>query len=147
MAEYRKDRMRPYATPPDNFFDFLPLSSYSNDSLRIHAQAAGQSATSYFLPNIPPEVRRGYKAQHQLITSELLSNKSAHLEIILNDGGAKLGLEQPYSRGSVKAVSSNTFDYPLADSGFLQNPLDVALLIEGVRFVRKLASTPAYQSL
>lgn len=139
--------MGPYATPPDNFLAFLPLTSYTNNSLRIHVQAKGQNATSYFLPNTPPEIRRGYKAQHQLITSELLSNKSAHLEIILNDGGAKLGLEQPYSRGSVRAISSNTFDYPLADSRFLQNPLDVTLFIEGVSFVRKLTSTPAFQSL
>lgn len=58
-----------------------------------------------------------------------------------------LALQHPYSRGSVKAASSSTFDAPIADSGFLRNPLDTILLREAVRFSRRLVAAPSIAEL
>jgi choline dehydrogenase-like flavoprotein len=81
------------------------------------------------------------------LNDKLLSNESAILELIWADGGIVLGLQQPFSRGSIETVSANVFDGINADAGFLRNPLDVAVLTEGVRFARKLADTSAIKEL
>jgi len=58
-----------------------------------------------------------------------------------------LGLQHPYSRGSVKAPSKSIFDAPIADAGFLRNPLDTILLREAVRFSRRLVAQPSIAEL
>lgn len=83
----------------------------------------------------------------KILNDKLLSDDSAILEIIWADGGMVLGLQHPFSRGSVETVSANVFDGVNADVGFLRNPLDVAILTEGVRFARKVAATSAIQEL
>lgn len=90
---------------------------------------------------------KGYQAQYDLLTGKLLASNAGALEIIWSDGVLVLGLEHPFSRGSVQAASSSIFDAPVADSGFLRNPLDVALLREGVRFARKLVATEGIAEL
>lgn len=69
------------------------------------------------------------------------------MEIIWADGTSVLGLQHPYSRGSVKAKSSNIFDSPEANPEFLKNPLDLAILAEGVKFARKLSGAPSIKAL
>jgi choline dehydrogenase-like flavoprotein len=92
-------------------------------------------------------VVRGYKAQHEVLNNKLNASDSAILELIWADGVVVLGLEHPYSRGSVKAASSSIFDAPHADSALLANPLDVAILTEGVKFIRVLMKTKAISEL
>lgn len=101
----------------------------------------------YLPPRTPEEVRTGYGHQVKILKDKLLSEESAILEIIWADGIINLGLQQPFSRGSVKTVSANVFDGVEADAGMLHNPLDVTLLTEGVRFARRLAASSAIQEL
>ena len=91
--------------------------------------------------------QRGYQRELQVLNGKLRANDSAMLEVLWGDGAVVLGLQHPYSRGSVKAVSANVFDGVLADAGFLQNPLDITLMAEGIRFARKLMATQAMASL
>lgn len=90
---------------------------------------------------------KGYEIQYKSLTSRLVANDSGTLEIIWADGIVVLGLQHPYSRGAVKASSSCIFDPPVADSGFLRNPLDVILLREGVRFARRFITSPSLAAL
>lgn len=52
----------------------------------------------------------------------------------------------PCLGGSVTLNSSNPFDYPIIDFGFLSNPVDVAILREGIRSARSLYSAPAFKN-
>jgi len=135
------------STPTGDFLAFLPLSTFTNASTNIFALARNQSSVTYLPSGIPREVKKGYGRQAAILNNRLLSEESAILEIIWADGIINLGLQQPFSRGSVETISANVFDGVKADAGMLRNPLDVTILTEGVRFARRLAATSAIQEL
>ncbi|PVI05366.1 GMC oxidoreductase [Periconia macrospinosa] len=145
--QYDTQRTGPLTSPTGDFLLFLPLSTYSNASSAISTQASSSNASLSLPPDTPADVAKGYATQYATLNAKLLSNASAFLEIIWADGVLVLGLQHPYSRGSVKAASASIFDAPTADSGFLRNPLDVALLREGVRFARTFVQAPSIASL
>ncbi|KAF2132093.1 GMC oxidoreductase [Dothidotthia symphoricarpi CBS 119687] len=146
-AQYDASKQGPLTSPTADFLLFLPLTTYSNQSAAIHSLATAGNASASLPASTPAEVAKGYQAQYDLLTAKLLANNAGALEVIWSDGVMVLGLQHPFSRGSVKAASASIFDAPIADSGFLRNPLDVALLREGVRFARKLAAADGIAEL
>ncbi|PNP81101.1 hypothetical protein FNYG_05568 [Fusarium nygamai] len=146
-AEYDQQKKGPYSSPTGDFLLFLPLSNATSSAADIHKQAASQDGSKFLPSGTPAEVVKGYKKQQKVLNDKLLDTKSAILEVIWADGTSVLGLQHPYSRGSVKAKSSNIFDSPDANPEFLKNPLDIAILTEGVKFVRKLSGAPSIKSL
>lgn len=146
-AQYDTDSRGPYTTPTADFLLFLPLSTYTNTTAAIHAAALAADASLSLPSDAPAEVAAGYSASYDLLNSKLLADDAGLLEIIWFDGAMFLGLQHPYSRGSVKAPSKSTFDAPVADAGFLRNPLDTVLLREAVRFSRQLVAQPSIQEL
>ncbi|KAG2022259.1 aryl-alcohol oxidase [Coprinopsis cinerea AmutBmut pab1-1] len=74
---------------------------------------------------------------------------AAHIELPLPRPGSNFTsrciLLTPYSRGSVKLRSSNPFDAPLVDTGFLTHPFDIEALIEGIRLAKRWYEGPAWQ--
>ncbi|KAM0708982.1 hypothetical protein Q7P35_003018 [Cladosporium inversicolor] len=147
LKEYKQSKLGPYTSPTGEFLKFLPLTTYSNASAQIHAAALKQNSAIYLPAKTPAEVQKGYSQEVRILNENLLSDESANLEIIWADGVILLGLQHPYSRGSVEALTNNVFDGVTVDSGYLRNPLDVKFLIEGVRFARKLAATAAVKEL
>ncbi|PVH71499.1 GMC oxidoreductase [Cadophora sp. DSE1049] len=143
-AEYDTNKTGPYSTPGGDFLAFLTLPMFSNRSAELQSQAASQNAT-FLYPDTPTTVATGYANEHEVLMRSLES--CASLEIIWDAGGFVLGLEAPFSRGKVLASSADMFTAPVADPGFLRNPLDVAILSEGVQFVRRLARTDAMKEL
>lgn len=146
-AEYDTKHRGPYASPTGDFLQFLPLSTYSNASAAIHAAALAADASKSLPPNSPAEVVAGYSASYESLNSKLLAKDAAFLEVIWADGVMFLGLQHPYSRGSVEAPSKSVFDAPIADAGFLRNPLDTVLLREAVRYSRHLVAQPSIAEL
>jgi choline dehydrogenase-like flavoprotein len=146
-AQYDSEKRGPLTSPTGDFLLFLPLSTYTNTSASIHAAALAANASSSLPSDAPSEVVKGYAASYESLNSKLVADDSAFLEIIWADGTMFLGLLHPYSRGSVKAPSSSIFDAPIADAGFLRNPLDTVLLREAVRFARRLVATPSIAEL
>ncbi|KXN84306.1 Oxygen-dependent choline dehydrogenase [Leucoagaricus sp. SymC.cos] len=51
----------------------------------------------------------------------------------------------PISRGSVTLTSSNPFDYPAIDPALLVEPLDMLILREAIRSIRRFFTAPAFQ--
>lgn len=145
--QYDSSRRGPLSTPAADFLFFLPLSTYSNASSAILAQATAGKPSDSLPSDVPPEVLKGYEAQYASLNKKLVAKDSAVLELIPADGAMILSLQHPYSRGSVKAPSSNIFDTPIADVGAFRNPLDLALLREAVSFARQLAKAPGYTDL
>ncbi|KAH9216733.1 hypothetical protein DL95DRAFT_495695 [Leptodontidium sp. 2 PMI_412] len=146
-ALYNTQKKGPLSGPGADFLLFLPLSTYSNASESLYTAAEAQGGTAFLPSDTPAEVVEGYRSQHAAINEKLLATDAAVLEVIWADGLMALGLQHPYSRGSLKAASNSVFDVPIADAGFLRNPLDVALLSEAVRFARILAATDAISVL
>lgn len=147
MAEYHDQKTGPYSTPTGDFLLFLPLTTYTNASSLIAAKAASQNASQYLPADAPPEVVLGYEKQQAILAEKLTSNESAVLELIWDAGVLVLGLQHPFSRGSIKAASSSTFDLPVASAGQLANPLDLQMLVEAVKFSRVVRNTAAIQTL
>lgn len=147
LQEYKTQKKGPYSSSTADYLLFLPVSTYTNASTAIHAQAAAAAASASLPKDATPEVVKGYEKQYASLTSRLLAPDSGTLEIIWADGTMVLGLQHPFSRGSVKAPSPNVFDAPIADSGFLRNPLDVLLLREAVKFARKFIAMPSLAAL
>ena len=145
--QYDNDRSGPLTSPTGDFLLFLPVQTYSNATQSILSQAVAGGSSASLPPNTPAEVARGYGAQFDSLNKKLQANDSAMMEVIWADGVMVLGLQHPYSRGSVKASSPSMFDAPVADVGFLRNEVDTALLREGVHFARRLAAAPAILSL
>ncbi|KAH6645999.1 hypothetical protein BKA67DRAFT_540992 [Truncatella angustata] len=142
-AQYDTEGTGPYSSATGDFLVFLPLQNFTQKWDAISASAAAQNAAAYLPNNTTPEVLEGYKQQHDVLDTKLSTTNSAILELIWADGAVVLGLEHPYSRGSVQAASASVFDAPLADPGFLSNPLDVQILVEAVKYVRTLAQAKA----
>ena len=51
------------------------------------------------------------------------------------------------SDGTVKLASSNPFDPPLIDPGYLSHPFDLEALTEGIRIANRWYSGPAWDGL
>lgn len=147
LAEYHDQKTGPYSSPTGDFLLFLPLNTYTNASSLIAAKAASQDGTQYLPADSPPEVVLGYQKQQAILAEKLTSDDSAVLELIWDAGVLVLGLQHPFSRGSVKASSSSTFDLPVTSAGQLSNPVDLQLLIEAVKFSRVVRNTAAVQAL
>lgn len=147
MAEYETSGTGIYTSPTGDFLLFMPLVNYTNTSTSIVSTAAAQDGTQYLPADTPAEVVAGYKKQQTVLNDRLGRTDSAVMEFIWDTGVIVLGLQHPYSRGSVRAASNSTFDAPIATPGYFSNPLDVQLLIEAVKFSRTLRNTAAIQTL
>ncbi|KAH7377474.1 hypothetical protein BKA64DRAFT_688205 [Cadophora sp. MPI-SDFR-AT-0126] len=144
---YDQHREGPYTTVGGNVFAFLPLSTVSNNTAGIIAQASAQSPEQHLAPNTHPSIISGFAAQKRLLTRGLDSPAVADLEFIFGDSIIIPGLHQPYSRGRVSINSTSAFDPPVIDPRYLSNPIDAARLVEGVRFARKIQATHALQEI
>ncbi|KAH6686310.1 hypothetical protein F5X68DRAFT_240578 [Plectosphaerella plurivora] len=146
-AQYDAERKGPLTSPTGDFLHFLPLSLLSDAADAIQAEATAQDPSAHLLPGTPDSVAQGYSALHAELAEKLSSPDSAVMEYIWADDVIVVGLQKPFSRGNVKATSGNVFDAPIAESGFLSNPLDVTLLREGIRFARKIHAAPSIAAL
>jgi hypothetical protein len=147
LEEYHTNQTGPYAIAGSNIVGYIPLVTCTNGDLALQQEAASQDPSMYLAPNTPADVVQGYAALHNTLTERLSSPNSALVEIGLSDGRVGISLQQPFSRGSVQAVSSSTFDPPIVDPRSLHNPLDVSLIVEALKFARTLVQTNAMAEL
>ncbi|RDW93507.1 GMC family oxidoreductase [Aspergillus mulundensis] len=143
LALYHTDQTGPYADATGDFLAFLPTANFTSQTSAIQQLAQSQHTTLYLDPDTPATLARGYASQHELLTTGLAAENEAQLEIIWSDGTFILGLQHPFSRGSVRLASSDPFTPPLADPAYLRNPVDVAILVEAIKYARSLAQTPS----
>jgi choline dehydrogenase-like flavoprotein len=72
-----------------------------------------------------------------------------HFEPLRNKEGFSLYpiLHHPRSRGEILLRSSNPYDYPIIRPNFLDDPLDVATMIEGIKICMKIGYLPPLKKL
>ncbi|KAL4914876.1 hypothetical protein BDW62DRAFT_204240 [Aspergillus aurantiobrunneus] len=141
LALYNTHKTGPYADATGNFLAFLPTSNVTSKAQSIHQDAISQDPKTYLDTDTPASVQRGYAAQHKLLSAGIPASNQAQLEIIWSDGTFVLGLQHPFSRGSVRLASTDPFVPPIADSAYLRNPVDVRILVEAVKYARSLTET------
>lgn len=138
---YNDRKTGPYADATANFLAFLPATNITDQVETIYQNAQCQDANGYLETDTPDSVQTGYTDQHKLLTEGIAALNEAQIEIIFTDGTFVIGLQHPFSRGSVRLASTDPFAPPLADPAYLRNPIDVQLLIAAVKYARSLATT------
>ncbi|EJD54868.1 alcohol oxidase [Auricularia subglabra TFB-10046 SS5] len=97
------------------------------------------------VPSTDPTVIEGYKALYKATTS-IIDSPIGQIELLLaiNSPGAiriTAAMQHPFSHGRVFINSSNPFDFPIIDPGYLKHGADVALMREGLKLARRLGET------
>ncbi|KAH6697303.1 choline dehydrogenase [Plectosphaerella plurivora] len=139
---YQTQRTGPLANPGGEFLLFLPVSNFTDRASELQTVAQSQDPAS-LVSTAPETVQAGFAQQHSLLTETLTSDSATALEILWGDGAIILGVENPFSRGSVKIASNDPFAPPVIDTNYFSNPIDLAVLVEGVKFARTIMATQA----
>jgi choline dehydrogenase-like flavoprotein len=146
-ALYDSKKQGPYTTVGGNFFAFLPLPTFTNNTEVLLAESEAQSSNEYLAPDTHPTVIAGYAAQRTLLNRDFTSSVAATMEFIFGDTIIIPGLQHPFSRGSVRINSTSPSMPPIIDPRYLSNPLDVASLIAAFKFARTIRATKALQEV
>lgn len=143
MEQYKANRTGPYTSGTGDFLAFLPVEKFTSEAASIAKAARAQDPKAHLPADTPQSAIDGYQKQLNLLADGVAADDQAVLEIIFSGGTFVLGLVHPFSRGNVRLASTDPFDDPLADSGFLHNPLDVQLIVEAIKFARTATQTNA----
>ncbi|PQE03028.1 hypothetical protein CJF31_00002859 [Rutstroemia sp. NJR-2017a BVV2] len=146
---YDEKREGPFTTASANTLAFLPFKNITDNQTisTLTSMATTQSGTQYLDPSTPPSVRRGYALYHSLLTQDLLSTATAHIEFIVGDTVQIACVQHPYSRGWIRINSSSVFSPPLINPRYLTNPLDILQMEIGFNYTRTLRTTSELKSI
>ena len=105
----------------------------------LSSHYSSQPASQYLAPGTHPSVVEGYTRQHALYTSALASKSFTLLAMgFSNSSSAAPQLMHGFSRGTVRVNTTHPFDAePVVDYRFGSHPLDVELIVENIKFVRR----------
>lgn len=141
----------PFATYPNSVL-YLPLNVISDRTEDIVEALSAQEDDGYLPTGSDPTLIAGYVAQKQALARQLGSDKSTILEMPFSDSPAfNLILCKAASRGSIHispkddgADPTGRGDVePIVDYRLFSNPLDLELVLEMVKGLRKLMSSDA----
>lgn len=116
---------------------------------RIIASIQRQKPAAHLPKGTDATIIEGYHRQRDLLVNSIKSGTVAVQELAFGGGGAgaPLGLEKPFSRGSVNINTTDPWSAPVVDYGTLSNPADLDLMVEMVRFIWKIYQTDPLQAL
>ncbi|KAI0758529.1 hypothetical protein BC629DRAFT_1726530 [Irpex lacteus] len=135
------------ATAYANLSDLVGLDSYQ--AFHDNVVAAVDSSASTLLPSQDPTVIAGYKTIYNA-TASFLTQQIGQVEILLSLTGTPQGaqtvaiqaaLQHPLSQGHIWITSSDPFEAPSIDPGYMSHSADRTILREGLKLARKLGST------
>ncbi|KAM0142197.1 hypothetical protein ACHAO1_001410 [Botrytis cinerea] len=149
---YHEKREGPFTTASANVFAFLPLATILNGSSpstlsTLQSLSQSKNVSQYLLPSTPSSVLAGYKLQHQILASNLLSTNTSHMEMIVSDGIIIPAIQLPFSRGRVSISSTSSFDFPLLNPNYLSHPIDLLQFTVAFNYTRFMRTTPSLQAI
>ncbi|KAK6601343.1 choline dehydrogenase [Botrytis cinerea] len=149
---YHEKREGPFTTASANVFAFLPLATILNGSSpstlsTLQSLSQSKNVSQYLLPSTPSSVLAGYKLQHQILASNLLSTNTSHMEMIVSDGIIIPAIQLPFSRGRVSVSSTSSFDFPLLNPNYLSHPIDLLQFTVAFNYTRFMRTTPSLQAI
>src|SRR5579862_1335197 len=133
----------PWTAGSPNGVAFPSLSSITNISTDILYSACNQPDDRYLAANLDKTVVAGFSDQKSALVRLLSSESVGAYEIINNNvGSLTVSIMHPFSRGTVEIGSSDPFRDPIIDPRYGSNPIDLLILVEALKFNRKILSTP-----
>jgi choline dehydrogenase len=133
----------PWTAGSPNGVAFPSLSSITNISTDILYSACNQPDDQYLVANLDQTVVAGFSDQKSVLVKLLSSGSVGAYEIINNNvGSLTVSIMHPFSRGTVEIGSSDPFSDPIIDPRYGSNPIDLLILVEALKFNRKILSTP-----
>ncbi|KAI9679236.1 MAG: hypothetical protein M1817_005255 [Caeruleum heppii] len=140
--EYNSMKTGPWTAGSPNGVAFPSLPSASNISTDLLQRAYNQDPADYLLEGLDPSIIAGYAAQKTSLVRSLLNDNVAAWEIINNNvGSLTVAIMHPFSRGSCNINSPNPFMPPSIDPRYGSNPVDLDILVEALRFNRRILAT------
>lgn len=101
--------------------------------------------------NVPEVVKKGQKKSYSKIAYDLLDSGISPVEILgnvmFNSISIQAALQHPMSRGSIKINSKNPFSAPTIDAGYLTHKIDLAVLREAFKLIRKMSQQSPLKDL
>jgi choline dehydrogenase-like flavoprotein len=131
---------------------FLALRDLVADFEATAASLSSQKAESY-LPEYytnNTDVLAGFLAQRDILSKQFLLPDAGIVELPFGVATrGSIAVERPLSRGTV-TISSNETDpsrSPVIDFGSMRNPVDVKIMVAGLKVLRKFAASPSLAGL
>ncbi|KAI5286952.1 hypothetical protein KEM52_001814 [Ascosphaera acerosa] len=94
---------------------------------------------------VPETVKAGIRATRQALANTIYAQNMPAVEVLFENWYGKTSvqcaLQHASSRGSLRIVSPNAFDYPAIDPAYLKQPVDLKLMRQGCRMARRIGET------
>ena len=133
----------PWTAGSPNGLAFPSLPSTSNLSSSILQAASAQGPNDHLVPGLDATLISGFAQQQASLVQRLGQLNVAAWEIINNNiGSLTVALMHPFSRGTVYINSPSPFEPPSIDPRYGSNPIDLQILLEALRFNRRILATP-----
>ncbi|KAL0941372.1 choline dehydrogenase [Colletotrichum truncatum] len=129
---------------------FIPLNNFTTASEASNLLSiVKNNSAQYLSQGIDQTVKNGYEKQVEQILSMHEKGSTAAMELLYVDGGRSVVniLMHPLSRGTVSITSPDPFSQPMIDPRYFSHPYDGDVLVESLRFNRKLLATEPVQAL
>ncbi|KAH8645515.1 alcohol oxidase [Xylariales sp. PMI_506] len=141
---WAENRTGPLSVSTGNTAALVPLQQVSPDQWEDIADALLDQNVQDFLPaTYTSEQLAGFEAQRQLVSSSMMRDNNAVVEVpFYGAAGFAVVLTKQSSRGTVLLDPGNVYAEPTLDYHTFNNPVDVRIMIENYRFVRRWHQSP-----
>ncbi|KAI5247231.1 FAD/NAD(P)-binding domain-containing protein [Aureobasidium subglaciale] len=147
-SAYYANRTGPYTFGPPDGNGFFSLPQISARAQEIAQNASSFSDNDYLADGLDESVVRGYARQRALLIPALNNSRRAVIEFLQdNTGNTQISNQRPFTRGNVHINGTDPFNYPTLDFRYGSNPIDMAVMMDSLRFNDKLFQQPELQSL
>ncbi|PGH14497.1 hypothetical protein AJ79_02990 [Helicocarpus griseus UAMH5409] len=126
---------------------FLGMPAISPDNFAtIASNYEQQTAGEYLAEGLDQTIIDGYEEQKRIFARAIRSANVSFFEQFVGGGAGGLAVNlHPVSRGSVNIDPANPNAEPLVDYRALTNPIDVDIMVEMVRWIRRAMALEALQ--
>lgn len=145
---YYQNRTGPYTFGPPDGNGFFSLPQISDRAQEIAQNASSFSDQDYLAEGLDESVIRGYARQRALLIPALNNSQRAVIEFLQdNAGNTQISNQRPFTRGNVHINGIDPFTYPTLDFRYGSNPIDMAVMMDSLRFNDELFQQPELQIL
>lgn len=145
---YYKNRTGPYTFGPPDGNGFFSLPQISDRAQEIAQNASSFSDEDYLAAGLDESVVRGYARQRALLIPALNDSRRAVIEFLQdNAGNTQISNQRPFTRGNVHINGTDPFNYPTLDFRYGSDPIDMAVMMDSLRFNDELFQQPELQIL
>lgn len=147
-AQFFDEHTGPWTAGPPNGVAFPSLKDMTDNFTAVLEWAQSQSAGQYLMDGLDETLVTGYDRQKELLLTALNDEARGQFEILNNNAGSfTYSIMKPFSRGQIRIRSTDPFDTPVIDPRYGSNPVDLAYMMEAMRFNHRLVHTNALAAL